>query len=236
MPKLLITLFLLIFSSFIQSAQRDYELICPCDVELISDTAASVKFDVRKIFNDNNMDKLRIWIRQTENSIDIGKQIGFREITGLDTLQVGEIKSLDVLLPLTNSATDKESHIYIEGFAQDKFIFNFRRKLQTTFNHDTSFYGMSYGDLVFMSNPVWEGSGNTLDVKIPKIKNISYEDLEQVLVIIGQYNPETGSFYRIGQEKINSIKANSLSNELRISAELLPDKKQDYNIIKVYVW
>lgn len=235
MPKLLITLFLLIFSSFIQSAQRDYELICPCDVELISDTSASVKFDIRKIFNTNNMDKLRIWIIQTENSIDMGETIGYREITDLERLQLGEIKSLDILLPLTNFATNKESHIYITGYAQDKFIFNFRRKLQTPLNHDTSFYGKSYGELVFMSNPLWEGSGNTLDVKIPKIKNISNEDIDQVLLIIGQFNPEENSWYRIGKKKINSIKANSLSSELRISAELLPDKKQDYNIIKVYV-
>ncbi len=237
MYKLLVFLSAIFVTQFSYSAQRDFDLVCPCDVELVSDGLAKVSFGLTRIYENFDINRVEVYLSKSDSdAYDTGIYASWQ--TKLEDLpDINSSKNYDVDLPVrSTSSIYLNTYMEISFYSGDEFKFSLRRKLESNLNKSINYGYSRTGSLVFISRPEASLNGNNLEISIPMIKNLSTEIAQKFHIIIAQQNTSEGRFYRLNEFEVpNQLNSGDNTNSFEVSAELIPEFKDTHSDIVIHV-
>ena len=238
MPKLLALVMVLLFSAHVAAASRDFQLVCPCEVELKSDSLAQVSFSLARLYENTSIDSIEVYlIGNDEEFVFNGSQlIGSSIITDLPS--VNNLKSYQLLIPtpyFIDSTTYTEIHLYTkeDGNYKTSHVLALANTLGPSRN-----FGYSYnrGELAFSERPTYKVTGNSIEVSIPPIINLGGGDVADLAVIVAQEDDEAGFFYRLNTIAIGDLLSGSTSLSNKVKVDIREeDVERGFNDITLFV-
>ena len=231
MPKLLAILLALFFSA--QVAARDFQMVCPCEVELKSDSLAQVSFSLARMYDNTAIDSLKIYVRG-KNEVDSRVMA----LTVIDNLpRVNELESYTILLPLLGFSESYDStEITLFAMEGETAVTSHSRVMADSLA-PVGGSGFSYraDGLAFLERPSYKVSGGSVEVSVPPIINLSGADVSSLAVIVGQGDGATIKFLKASE--IGEITAGDSSASFMFNTDTREDwTSEGLNLLQLLVF
>lgn len=231
MPKLLAILLALFFSA--QVAARDFQMVCPCEVELKSDSLAQVSFSLARMYDNTAIDSLKIYV-SGKNEVDSRVMA----LTVIDNLpRVNELESYTILLPLRGFFESYDStEITLFAMEGENAVTSHSRVMADSLA-PVGGSGFSYriDGLAFLERPSYTVSGSSVEVSVPPVINLSGADVSRLAVIVGQSSEDQG-FYKLKTIDIGNLPSGDSSVSNILNADFREEYVQTgFNHINLYV-
>jgi hypothetical protein len=233
MFKLLAILLALLFSAQVAAAKRDFQMVCPCEVELKSDSLAQVSFSLARMYDNTAIDSLKIYVRG-KNEVDSRVMA----LTVIDNLpRVNELESYTILLPLLGFSESYDStEITLFAMEGETAVTSHSRVMADSLA-PVGGSGFSYraDGLAFLERPSYTVSGSSVEVSVPPIINLSGAHVSRLAVIVGQSSEDQG-FYKLKTIDIGNLPSGDSSVSNILNADFREEYVQTgFNRINLYV-
>jgi hypothetical protein len=233
MFKLLVIFLALLFSAQVAAAKRDFQMVCPCEVELKSDSLAQVSFSLARMYDNTAIDSLKIYVRG-KNEVDSRVMA----LTVIDNLpRVNELESYTILLPLLGFSESYDStEITLFAMEGETAVTSHSRVMADSLA-PVGGSGFSYraDGLAFLERPSYTVSGSSVEVSVPPIINLSGAHVSRLAVIVGQSSEDQG-FYKLKTIDIGNLPSGDSSVSNILNADFREEYVQTgFNRINLYV-
>ena len=200
MLKLLTRSWLLICCVSAYSWGQDFEVICPCEVTTISDTALKVNFKLARHFAEEEEPDIDVRVAGKEFRFDGSYYYDAFPIP-IATPPLGEVNDYSVLLPIARGSSQQEFSQLIFGNGKYGII------QLTDPVPRTSDYGWVNKDssILMMETTGMTLDGERLNVAVPPIYNFGESSIDNLVMRIYLIDPNYGSYYRIAEETLSSV-------------------------------
>ena len=208
MPKLRLASFLLLCSTTFAQA-GDLELICPCEVETVSDTMVRVTFSVARHFEENDLAGLYVALRANDASRQFqgGELLSSTEVDIVPALNSTE--QIQVELPFNFSDKANTDLVVAERLQNGNILPYKTRALKTPVRDaqigDTDIFSSG---ISFRSQPSLTLTDSEIKVSVPEIINLGADYSETLVLRLILRDPSEGTFYRLNEEQLTTGFAN----------------------------
>jgi hypothetical protein len=242
MRQLLITLTLLLAVSSLSSPAlgRDFELLCPCTVKLESDSLVVLSFDLARHFAAQDTETLEVSLLTRPRYKAIPPDAGFI-VTSLETATIpamGAQSSYRLRLPMRFfDQAFPNMELRVDALGADGSRQVIAQRALTASLPPSERRGFSYrgASLVFTERPSFTLEGSTVTARIPPIENLSAIPLEDLSVILGQFNPETLGFFKLAERSLDSLGGGARFDAQTLSGDVIAEELAAFSGLSLYV-
>ena len=238
MRQLLMVLLVTLVSGHAFAGDRDFNVACPCTVDFVSDTLATVSFQLSRAYDNQTIDSFEINLVSSDEAFGTENAVTMGIAVVTDLPAAGETQSYQVSMPLLYTDTTRafnELRFYPK-FLED-YVGPFAYRVLEQAAQPSADTGFVYFEepLVFMSRPSFEVSEGVVSVRIPRLKNIGAEPKSSIAVVLGQANSE-GAFYRLAEVPYTgTFEPGSEAPAQEVSRSILTQVPDDFDLLKLYV-
>ena len=196
--------------------QADFEVICPCEVTAISDTAMRVNFQLANQGNISNTEYVEVRVAGSDEQGGSIARLITHEVSVPVPPDVGEIKTYELILPMyrPDEATSHPYLIVSGGTHYGKYFL-------TDSVTPSRLSGFSFGEVVQSARVVFEVSGETINFQLPPMKNVTDRTFESVGWHIDLKDPEQGTYYELARLQLDEpLTANGESSALEFDLDI----------------
>ena len=234
MPKLFLVLLTTLFALSIQASARDFELLCPCSVELQSDTLALVSFQLSRTYEEQSVTGFTALLTGGGEYGATFSVIGEVEVSRVPA--AGETESYALKLPIRFVSVPQEvTTLRIRANLTNGSTSSIAERALDTPIAATSGLGYSSfdGDIVFLERVDLERRGDRLHLAVPSIQNLGQTEQAALTLTVRQANPETGTFFSLDQIELGPLAAGDRTQPFSTSVTLRVAELETFSDISV---
>ena len=204
MLKLRLASFLLLCSSTFAQA-GDLELICPCEVEAVSDTMVRVNFSIARHFEEDDLAGLYVALRANDTSRQFngGELLGSTELDMVPTLNSTE--QVQIELPWRFSDNANTDLVVAERLSDGGILPYKVRRLKTPIRdaqiRDKEIFTSG---ISFRSQPSLTLTDSEIRVTVPEMINLGSAYSETLVIRLILRDPTAGTLYRLKEERLTT--------------------------------
>jgi hypothetical protein len=225
MSKLLSALAIvgLTFTSEAFAYKSDFEVICPCKVTAISDTAINVTFKVANQGNVSGTEYVQVEVLGSDERGGSFARSITHSVSAPVPSMVGDLDTYELTLPLRGpSEGSPYPYLVVSGGTL------YGRYFLEDFIAPTKSSGYSFGQVVQSRWTVVEVMGQRVSLQLPPLENLTESVLENIGWRIDLLNPEEGSYYQLANTQLGeSLAAYGQSSpaefDLDVDLDRFPD-------------